>query len=88
MLSIGRRRLKQKKHFTPWITRGIKKSFKRKQKFYKKFLKHKTILNEEKYKAQKSLFESIKRKSKYSYFLKQILQYKNNMKKRGMSGKE
>ena len=42
--------LKQKKHFTPWITRGIKKSSKRKQKLYKKFLKHRTILNEEKYK--------------------------------------
>ena len=74
-------RLKQKKHFTPWITRGIKKSFKRKQKLYEKFLKHITILNKEKYKAWKNLFESIKRKSKKSYFSKKILQYKNNMKK-------
>ena len=49
-------------------------------------------MNEEKCKAHKNLFESIKRKSKYSYFLKQILQYKNNMKKtwnvrKGMIGK-
>ena len=36
-------RLKQKKHFTPWITRGIKMSSKRKQKLYEKFLKHVTI---------------------------------------------
>ena len=38
-------------------------------------------MNEEKYKAYKNLFESIKRKSKESYFSKKILQHKNNMKK-------
>ena len=47
----------------------------------RKIWKHNTIFNEEKYKAYKNLFESIKRKSKKSYFSKQILQYKNNMKK-------
>ena len=41
-------RLNQKKHFTPWITSGTKKSSKRKQKLYEKFLKHGTILNEQK----------------------------------------
>ena len=46
---VAKIRLKQKKHFTPWITRGIKKSSKRKQKLYEKFLKHKTISNKEKY---------------------------------------
>ena len=55
-------RLKQKKHFTPWIIRDIKKSSKRKQKLYEKFLKHRTISNEEKYKTYKKLFELIKRK--------------------------
>ena len=80
-LPVAKIRLKQKKHFTPWITRGIKKSFKRKQKLYQKFLKHRTILNEEKYKAYKNLFESIKRESKKSYFSNKLLQYKNNMKK-------
>ena len=74
-------KLKQKKHFTPWITRGIKKSSKRKQKIYEKFLKHKTVLNKEKYKSCKNLFESIKRKSKKSYFYRKLLQYKNNMAK-------
>ena len=78
---VAKIRLKQKKHFTPWITKGIKKSSKRKQKLYEKFLKQRTILNEEKYKAYKNLFESIKRTSKKSYFSKKILQYKNNMKK-------
>ena len=78
---VAKIRLTQKKHFTPWITRGIKKSAKRKQILYEQFLKHRTILKEEKYKAYKILFELIKRKSKKSYFSKKILQYKNNMKK-------
>ena len=46
--SAAKIRLKQKEHFTPWIKGGIKKLSKRKQRFYKQFLKHKTILNEEK----------------------------------------
>ena len=54
-------------------------SSKRKQKLYENFFR--TVLNEENYKTYTSLFESIKRKSKKSYFSKQILQYKNNMKK-------
>ena len=52
----------------PWITRSIKTSSERKQKLYEKFLKHRTILNEEKYDAYKNLFESIKRKLKKSCF--------------------
>ena len=54
---VAKIRLKQKKHFIPWITRAIKKSSKRKQKLYKKFLKHKTILNKEKHKTYKNFFE-------------------------------
>ena len=49
--SITKIKLKQKKHFTPWITRGIKKYSKRKQKLYETILKHGTILKEEKYKT-------------------------------------
>ena len=51
------------------------------KKLYKKFLKHRTILNAEKYKAYKNLFELIKRKAKKSSSSKQMLQYKNNMNK-------
>ena len=78
---VAKIRLKQNKHFNPWIARSIKTSSKRKQKLHEKFLKHRTILNEEKYKAYNNLFESIKLKSKKSYFSKQILQYKYNTKK-------
>ena len=48
----------------PRITKGIKKSSKRKQKLYEKFLKKRNVFNETVYKAYKSLFEAIKRKSK------------------------
>ena len=82
---VAKIRLKQKKHFTPWITRGIKKPSKRKYKLDKKFLKHRTILNEEKYKAYKNLFESIKRKSKKSYFSKKC--YKPGVSRKKKIGK-
>ena len=49
--------LNQKKRFTPSITRGIKKSSKRKKELYEKFLKHRNILSEENYKTYKNLFE-------------------------------
>ena len=55
--SITKIKLKQKKHFTPWITRGIKKLSKRKEKLYEKFLKNRTTLSEENYKTYKNLFE-------------------------------
>ena len=57
-------RLNQRKNLSPWITKGIKKSSKRKQKLYEKFLKKRNAFNETAYKAYKSLFGAIKRKSK------------------------
>ena len=66
---------------SPWITKGILKSSKRKQKLYEKFLKRKTIRNEENYKNYKKLFESIKLKSKANYYKDQLDKYQNNIKK-------
>ena len=40
--------------FILWITNGIAKSFKRKQKLYEKFLNHRTPINEVNYKAYKT----------------------------------
>ena len=48
----------------PWMTKGLLKSSKRKQKLYEKFLKKRTSRNESIYKAYKSLFESLKKNSK------------------------
>ena len=57
-------RLNQRKNLSPWITKGIKKSSKRKQKLCEIFLEKGNALNETAYKAYKSLFEAIKRNSK------------------------
>ena len=57
-------KIKPKRALSPWITNGIAKSPKQKQKLYEKFSKHHTPINEANYKAYKNLFETIKRKSK------------------------
>ena len=60
-------KLKPQKLFRPWITLGIRKSSKRKQKLYEKFLKTRNAKSEAEYKAYKNMFEIIKRKSKRNY---------------------
>ena len=63
-------KLKQnKKQLTSrWITRGLKKSSKRKQRLYDKLLKRRNGKNEKAYKMYKSLFEKLKLQSKNSTF--------------------
>ena len=63
------------------MTSGLIKSSKRKQKFYNKFLKHRTLDNQTKYKAYAKLFEKIKTKSKKNYFISKLDKYKTNIKK-------
>ena len=72
---------KPQKYNNPWITKGIKKLSKRKQKLDEKFLRNKNEKNEKLYKSYKSLFESVKRKSKRIYYSSKILEFKNNAKK-------
>ena len=52
--------IKKKNLLSPWITRGIIKSSKRKQKLYIKFLKNKSYANEERYKQYKRLLKKSK----------------------------
>ena len=66
---------------SPWITKGILKSSKRKQKLYEKFLKRKSTRNEDNYKNYKRLFESIKLRSKAKYYKDCLDKYQNNVKK-------
>jgi hypothetical protein len=49
---------------SPWITKGLKKSSKIKQKLYIKYLKTKSSANEKIYKNYKHLFEKIRRNLK------------------------
>ena len=74
-------KIKEKDLRSPWITRGITKSSKHKQKLYSKFLKNRNNQNEYEYKNYKKLFQSIKKQAKRHYFSSLVIKYKNNIKK-------
>ena len=60
--------IKVKNLEAPWISKGLKKSSKQKQKLYIKFLKNKSIQNERIYKDYKHLFEKLTKKAKQAYY--------------------
>ena len=65
---------------SPWITKGIRKSLRKKQCLYEKFLKHKTTKTLETYKNYNNLFEKIKKGSRKHYYQNKLEKYKNNLK--------
>ena len=65
---------------SPWITRGLKQSSKRKQHVYDKLLKRRNDKKEKAYKMYKSFFEKLKLQSKKLHFQNKLKQYKNNIK--------
>ena len=73
--------MKARNYFRRWITKGIAKSFKKKQKLYKKYLKNCKPQNLATYKTYKNLFETTKRKSKKNYYSEKILSVKVDAKK-------
>ena len=62
--------LKDKDSKSPWISKALKKSSKKKQKLYIKFLITKTIEDEFKYKTYKILFKKLRKKAKLTYYFK------------------
>ncbi|XP_065645633.1 uncharacterized protein LOC136076098 [Hydra vulgaris] len=70
--------VKSKTLSNPWITKGILKSSKIKQRLYNKFLKKKTLRNESNYKNYKRLFESIIKRSKKNYYSDQLKKHSND----------
>ena len=72
--------IKTKHLGTPWITKGLQKSSKRKQRLYEKFLKRGTIENENHYKTYKNLFEKIKKNAKKNYYQRKLELSENNIK--------
>ena len=64
-----------------WITKGIRRSSKHKQRLYEKFLKNQNKKNELEYENYKHLFEAVKKRPKKLHFSELILRYKNNIKK-------
>ena len=72
---------KQNKLSSPWISKGLRKSSKRQQRLYEKYLKQKSDKNYETYKIHKNLFENLKKQSKKLHFQNKLKQYENNIKK-------
>ena len=74
--------VKEKTIRCPWMTPGLIKSSKRKQKLYNKFLKNKSIINEQNYKSYKGLFEKVKKTSKQRHYSSILERYKNDIKRK------
>ena len=75
------KRIKKKVIENPWMTKGLLKSSKKKQRLYEKFLKSKTIKNEQKYKTYKNLFEKLKKSAKKNYYSEQLIKFHGNAKR-------
>ena len=74
-------KVKFKGNQSPWITKGIAISSKKKQRLYEKLLKNRTPKNEETYKTYKNLFETIKRISKKKFYSEKLQKFKGDAKK-------
>ena len=74
-------KIKSNNKANPWITKGILKSSKPKQKLYEEFLKNRSIQNEKIYKNYRKLFEKIIMKSKRKYYSEKFLQFQGDAKK-------
>ena len=59
-------KVKARTSFKPWITKGIAKPSKKKQKLYKRYLKNRKPQNLATYKTYKNVFETIRKKSNKS----------------------
>ena len=71
---------KQKQLNKPWLTKGILKSIKRKQKMYRTHFLSKDTQKTREYKHYANVFTRIKNKSKSDYYSTQFLKYKDNLK--------
>ena len=72
--------LKGKDNKSPWISKGLKKSSKKKQRLCIKFVETKPREDEFKYKTYKSLFEKLRQKTKITYYSKFLHKYKTDSK--------
>ena len=76
-------KIKRKSFNSPWMTKGLVKSSKKKQRLYEKLLKNRNTEKELNYKQYQTLFESLKKKSKKNYYSDLIDSHKYNIRKRG-----
>lgn len=65
----------------PWLTKGISKACKKKNKLYRDFVKYRTANAEKKYKAYKNKLTSIMRRAKKDYYTNLLIDNKSNIKR-------
>ena len=73
--------IKRKTLLNPWMSKGLQKSSKKKQKLYDRLLKNRTDRNEKRYKDYKSLFEILKEKPEKLFYKKNLTDCEYNVKK-------
>ena len=78
-----RRKLNPKKQeYSPWLTKGIKNSSRKKNKLYKEWLTDRTnTVKHTNYNEYRRLLQKIRRVSKKQYFNSKCLEYKHDSKK-------
>ena len=65
---------------SPWITKGIRQSSRKKQRLYENFLKHKTTKTLENNKNYKNLYEKVLKSSEKHYYQNKLEKRKSNIK--------
>ena len=73
-------RSKQKLLDKPWLTKGILKSIKKKQKMYRSYFLSKDPEKINKYKRYSNILSRLKSKNKEDYYTMQFSKYKDNLK--------
>ena len=72
----------KKQEYSPWLTKGIKNSSRKKNKLYKEWLTDRTNTDKHtNYNEYRWLLQKIKRNSKKEYFNNKCLEYKHDSKK-------
>ena len=70
---------KQKLLNKPWLTKGILKSVKKKQKMYRSYFLSKNAQKISEYKRHASILSLLKSKNKKDYYTMQFSKYKDNL---------
>ena len=68
------------KHRSPWMTKCVLKSIKKKNKLYKKYLSDSSKINENAYKKYKNKLNHVIRLSKKNYYEQELIKYKHDSK--------
>ena len=72
--------VKPKEILNKWMTAGLVRASKKKQKLYIKFLKNKTFQKEQKYKKYAKIFERAKEMAKKQYYSNVMVKHQHNLK--------